>query len=279
MIGQMLNTFGPVQTYEHATGTMGREPELVDPSLLIVQIAAGTYVIIRGFDNFAQSDPFAAGGAAFRALCNLVKALRLRSPQVERGELRDECSQRIAGAGGNAPIALIGDHGSQFVDLLNAKRRDDPELSQVASQGIDQHCPLPDQKIAETVRDERCLLLRSLDRHEAHGGPAHGLADGFGIGRIVLVALHVRFDVAGRHQAHVMPVTGDLSRPEVRGAAGLNADNTGRQSGKEARDLAPPEAPAQNDLPGSVNPVELENMLRDIDPDGANLVHGWLLFW
>ena len=94
---------------------MGREPELVDPSLLIVQIAAGTYVIIRGFDNFAQSDPFAAGGAAFRALCNLVKALRLRSPQVERGELRDECSQRIAGAGGNAPIALIGDHDRTLV--------------------------------------------------------------------------------------------------------------------------------------------------------------------
>jgi hypothetical protein len=36
-------------------------------------------------------------------------------------------------------------HRSQFVDLLNAARRDDPELNQVASQGVDQHCPLPNQ--------------------------------------------------------------------------------------------------------------------------------------
>jgi len=28
---------------------------------------------------------------------------------------------------------------------------------------------------------------------------------------------------------------------------------------------------------GSVNSVDLENVLRDIDPDGANLMHGWLL--
>jgi hypothetical protein len=30
---------------------------------------------------------------------------------------------------------------------------------------------------------------------------------------------------------------------------------------------------------GSVNSVDLENVLRDIDPDGADLMHGWLLFW
>jgi hypothetical protein len=74
-----------------------------------------------------------------------------------------------------------------------------------------------------------------------------------------------------------MPATSDLTRFEVSGAAGLNADNTGRQSGKETRDLAPTQPSAQNHSPGPVNPVELENMLREIDPDGANLVHGWLL--
>jgi hypothetical protein len=52
-----------------------------------------------------------------------------------------------------------------------------------------------------------------------------------------------------------MPAAGDLARPEVRGAACLNADNTGRQSGKEARDLAPAQSSAQNDFPASVNPV------------------------
>jgi hypothetical protein len=149
----------------------------------------------------------------------------------------------------------------------------------VAPQGIDQHGTLPDQEIADTVRDERCLLLRSLDRHEAHGGPAYSLADSFGVGRIVLVTFYIRLDLAGRHQAHVMPEGGDLARPEVRGTASLNADDTGLQSGKEARDLAPAQPSAQNNFPASVNPVERENVLRDIDPDGANLAHGWLLFW
>ena len=40
-------------------GTMTRKPELVEPDLLLVQLAGGMYVIIRGFDNFAQSAPFA----------------------------------------------------------------------------------------------------------------------------------------------------------------------------------------------------------------------------
>jgi hypothetical protein len=54
-------------------GTMSRNPELVDPNLLLVQLAAGMYVIIRGFDNFAQSAPFTGGLAPFKALWNLMK--------------------------------------------------------------------------------------------------------------------------------------------------------------------------------------------------------------
>jgi hypothetical protein len=44
-------------------GAMSRNPELVDPSLLLVQLAAGMYVVIRGFDNLAQSALFAGGAA------------------------------------------------------------------------------------------------------------------------------------------------------------------------------------------------------------------------
>jgi hypothetical protein len=54
-------------------GTMSREPELVDPGLLLVQLAAGMYVIIRGFDNFAQSAPFVGGAAPFRGLWDLMR--------------------------------------------------------------------------------------------------------------------------------------------------------------------------------------------------------------
>jgi hypothetical protein len=54
-------------------GTMSRKPELVEPGLLMVQLAAGMYVIIRGFDNFAQSAPFAGGAAPFRALWDFLR--------------------------------------------------------------------------------------------------------------------------------------------------------------------------------------------------------------
>ena len=54
-------------------GTMVRKPELVDPGLLLVQLAAGMYVIIRGFDNFAQTAPFASAAAEFRALWYLLR--------------------------------------------------------------------------------------------------------------------------------------------------------------------------------------------------------------
>jgi len=51
-----------------------------------------------------------------------------------------------------------------------------------------------------------------------------------------------------------MPATGGLARPEVRSAACLNTNNTGRQSGKEARDLAPPQPSAQNNFPAPSTP-------------------------
>jgi len=57
---------------------MGRAPLVInDPAtgtLLLVQLAAGMYIIIRGFDNFAQSRPFLGGSAAFREVWNLIRA-------------------------------------------------------------------------------------------------------------------------------------------------------------------------------------------------------------
>jgi hypothetical protein len=61
-------------------GAMGRAPQVIDDpatgSLLLVQLAAGMYVIIRGFDNFARSQPFAGSSAAFREVWELVRARR-----------------------------------------------------------------------------------------------------------------------------------------------------------------------------------------------------------
>jgi len=59
-------------------GAMGRARQVADDpatrTLLLVQLAAGMYIIIRGFDNFAQSAPFAGGFVAFRQLWGLIRA-------------------------------------------------------------------------------------------------------------------------------------------------------------------------------------------------------------
>lgn len=49
----------------------------------------------------------------------------------------------------------------------------------------------PDEALARPVGRQHGLLFGVLDRHEAHVRPGYGLADGFGIARIVFVALHV----------------------------------------------------------------------------------------
>jgi hypothetical protein len=59
-------------------GTINRHPEKVDPSLLMVQIAAGMYVITRGFDNLALSSPFAGAASAFKAVWDLIKRKKHR---------------------------------------------------------------------------------------------------------------------------------------------------------------------------------------------------------
>ena len=63
---------------------------------------------------------------------------------------------------GVAPIGLIGNHRHQTSTLVEATRGDDAELGQVAPQCIDKHRSLPDQKIVDTVCNERRLLLWGL---------------------------------------------------------------------------------------------------------------------
>jgi hypothetical protein len=58
-------------------GAMGRAPQVVDDpatgTLLLVQLAAGMYIIIRGFDNFAQAEPFKGASAPFRTVWTFIR--------------------------------------------------------------------------------------------------------------------------------------------------------------------------------------------------------------
>jgi len=54
-------------------GAMGRAVDGVADAATLVQMAAGMYVVVRGFDNFAQAQPFKGGGAAFHDLWTFIQ--------------------------------------------------------------------------------------------------------------------------------------------------------------------------------------------------------------
>jgi hypothetical protein len=57
----------------------------------------------------------------------------------------------------------------------------------------------------------------------------------------------------------------------MRGAARLHADQAGRQPGKEWHHLRSPKRPADNDLTGRINTVNLKNTLGQVEADRGNL--------
>src|SRR5215472_3464765 len=108
--------------------------------------------------------------------------------------------------------------------------------------------------------------------------PPNRLADRFGIGGIVLVALDVRLHVLRRHQSHLVAQRAQLARPVVRRRTRFQPDHTARQSTEERQNLRTPKLLAQNRRSLCINPVHLKNMLRQVQSDRRNLAHGWLPF-
>jgi hypothetical protein len=69
----------------------------------------------------------------------------------------------------------------------------------------------------------------------------------------------------------------ELARPMVRRAAGLNAHQTGRQLLKECQNRPPLQLTTDDHLSASVNAVNLENRLGDVETDCRYRLHGSLL--
>src|SRR5215471_19134022 len=74
-----------------------------------------------------------------------------------------------------------------------------------------------------------------------------------------------------------MPQLPDLTRPIMRRAASLNADQTRRQSLKECQHLRPLQLPPQYCLASCIDPVQLEDPFADVQTDCGNLHGGRLL--
>ena len=64
------------------------------------------------------------------------------------------------------------------------------------------------------------------------------------------------------------------ARPVVLRSAGLDADQAGRQLLKERQKVATPQLPADSNLACSIDTMNLEKRLGDVEANGRNRLHG-----
>src|SRR3954454_9412336 len=144
----------------------------------------------------------------------------------------------------------------------------------MATNGVAQLRAIADQPVTYADQHQGGLLLCRFHRHEAHCRPAHRFAKRFSVRRVVLAALDVRFNQLRRDQLHRMPERLQQPRTMVACTAGFDRDHGRGKLLKECKYLLAPKLLAQNRLLGGVHSMKLENVLRRIHPNSANLLHG-----
>ena len=88
---------------------------------------------------------------------------------------------------------------------------------------VHQRRPVANQPIAHAVQRLHVELLLRFHGDKAHGGPARGFRDGFGIPVVVLLCLDVGPHVFGRHEADLVSLGGQSPADVVGATAGLMA--------------------------------------------------------
>jgi hypothetical protein len=69
----------------------------------------------------------------------------------------------------------------------------------------------------------------------------------------------------------------NLTGPMMRRGTSFHANETGRQLAEESQHPTALQLPAGNRLSRTINAVHLEDVLRNIKTNYANLIHAWLL--
>src|SRR5215208_6185127 len=183
------------------------------------------------------------------------RLLDLLDASLQITELVCHGRHRNPGMWRDAAVGFVSDNADQLRYPPDAQRGDNSELAEAAADQIGEHGLLLDQDFPGAMEHESRLLLDRFDRRKPHCRTAHGFADRCRIEGVALSTLHIRLYIAGRHHPHLVTERGQFSRPVMRGRAGLNADQAGRQRGEEAQHLAPAQLFAQNHLPVLVDPV------------------------
>lgn len=158
----------------------------------------------------------------------------------------------------------------------------DAEFADQAAQAVVERGALFDEALTRAVKREGDLLVFFFHRHEAHGGPGDGFADGGGVRRVVLAAptRHtVRGDEFGGDQLYRVPVLTEQSCPVVRAGAGFHADQAGGNLRDKRQQFHPRYLrPDQHGFAVIIYPVYGKHVLCEIDSYRDN-AHGLPLPW
>ncbi|CAL4866977.1 hypothetical protein MMA231_01224 [Asticcacaulis sp. MM231] len=134
-----------------------------------------------------------------------------------------------------------------------------------------------DKQIPDLENHGRRLLDVTLDCNEPHGRPHRCLANGFGIGRVVLLSLYEWFDVNGWKQADFMSQLRDLPSPIVGAGAGFHSDNASLQARKIGKQLAAGNLTTKQNGALEIRHMNLDRILCQIETNNVKLFHGRFL--
>jgi hypothetical protein len=142
-------------------------------------------------------------------------AVILEDLELYQSELRHQHLEAAACLHRNPLISLVVDDGEQSIDPSSPNRRNDAELRHMRARRVGDHDQLPGEHQPDLVKHHRALLARCLHSDEAHARTGDGLTDGLRVGHVVLLPLHVRLYVLGRHQLDLVAKLRQLACPEV----------------------------------------------------------------
>src|SRR5271154_1097949 len=221
-------------------------------------------------DAFSVSS-IASISSSIASICRTSGASEARTPS---GTRISPCS--------SAPV--LG-QPLQRVSVLRPLRRDDANLCQMPAQGVQQPRAVARQRLADAMTHQLGLVLDRSDRHEAHARTPDSFANPPRVGRVVLVAPHIRLHISGRDQLHAMAEFDQFARPVMRGAASLDPDQASRKRAKKRKQVAALDRLGDDDPALRVYGVNLEHVLGQIQPDACDrrqiadrLTHGRLPF-
>src|SRR5262245_3638901 len=111
------------------------------------------------------------------------------------------------------PVSAVHMTAGQLLDTTAPDRRDDPELGQVRTNGIDDGRLLANEQMPRAMKCQTALLLGGLDRHKPHVWPRYGFANRFRVSRTGLVSFDGRLHVGRLHQPYGVTERLELARP------------------------------------------------------------------